>query len=280
MASAANPFSRYYAEILRNEGLNAFLVSDLSGVSSTVLSAYDVVILGEMPLTAAQVTMFSDWVTAGGNLIAMRPDKKLASLLGLTDAAATLSDAYLLVNTGAAPGAGIVSQTMQFHGTADRYTSPARAPIATLYSDAEHRDEQPRRHGPQRSGRAAARRRRSPTTWRGRSSTRVRAIPRGRARSVTAWRRSVLTTCSSAAAQADWVDRSKVAIPQADEQQRLLANLIQFVNADRKPLPHFWYLPRGLKAAVVMTGDDHGNNGTAGRFDIYTANSPAGCSVS
>jgi hypothetical protein len=79
--------------------------------------------------------------------------------------------------------------------------------------------------------------------------------------------------------QADWVDLSKVAIPQADEQQRLLANLIQYMNADRKPIPHFWYLPRGLKAVVVMTGDDHGNNGTQGRFDIYQTNSPAGCSV-
>ena len=29
-----------------------------------------------------------------------------------------------------------------------------------------------------------------------------------------------------------------------------------------------------------MTGDDHGNNGTAGRFDIYTANSAPGCSSS
>ena len=28
-----------------------------------------------------------------------------------------------------------------------------------------------------------------------------------------------------------------------------------------------------------MTGDDHGNNGTEGRFDIYNADSPAGCSV-
>ena len=28
-----------------------------------------------------------------------------------------------------------------------------------------------------------------------------------------------------------------------------------------------------------MTGDDHGNGGTAGRFDQYVANSPAGCSV-
>jgi hypothetical protein len=76
------------------------------------------------------------------------------------------------------------------------------------------------------------------------------------------------------------VDRTKIAIPQADEQQRLLTNLIQFMNVDRKPIPRFWYLPRGLKAAVVMTGDDHANNGTGGRFDIYTADSPAGCSVS
>ena len=36
---------------------------------------------------------------------------------------------------------------------------------------------------------------------------------------------------------------------------------------DRKPLPRFWYLPRGEKAAVVMTGDDHAIGGTAGRFD-------------
>ena len=37
--------------------------------------------------------------------------------------------------------------------------------------------------------------------------------------------------------QADWVDLNKVAIPQADEQQRLLANLIGHMNRDRKPLP-------------------------------------------
>src|SRR6185295_6241509 len=80
-------------------------------------------------------------------------------------------------------------------------------------------------------------------------------------------------------AQANWVDLGKVAIPQADEQQRLLANLIGFLNADRKPLPRFWYLPRGLKAGVVMTGDDHANNGTPGRFDIYETHSPQGCNV-
>ena len=28
-----------------------------------------------------------------------------------------------------------------------------------------------------------------------------------------------------------------------------------------------------------MTGDDHANNGTAGRFDIYNGDSAPGCSV-
>ena len=34
----------------------------------------------------------------------------------------------------------------------------------------------------------------------------------------------------------DWVDLTKVAVPQADEQQRLLANLITHMNLARKPL--------------------------------------------
>ena len=71
---------------------------------------------------------------------------------------------------------------------------------------------------------------------------------------------------------------AKVAIPQADEQQRLLTNLIQTMNRDKMPLPRFWYFPSGLEAVVVGTGDDHANGGTAGRFD-QIRNSPAGCSV-
>ncbi len=79
----------------------------------------------------------------------------------------------------------------------------------------------------------------------------------------------------------DWVDFNKIAIPQADEQQRLLANLITQMSLDRTPLPRFWYLPRGEKAAVVMTGDDHATSkdGTAGQFQWFESVSPAGCSV-
>src|SRR5215468_1935609 len=67
IANPANPFGRYYAEILRTEGLNAFAVADIGDVTSATLSNYDVAVLAETPLTAAQVTMLSNWVTAGGN---------------------------------------------------------------------------------------------------------------------------------------------------------------------------------------------------------------------
>src|SRR5512135_625719 len=107
VTSPDNHFSSYYAEILRSEGLNEFETAEISKVSAGTVSLtnYDVVILGQMSLTPAQVTMFSDWVNARGRLIAMRPDKQLAGLLGLTDASSTLlSDKYLLVNTASGPG--------------------------------------------------------------------------------------------------------------------------------------------------------------------------------
>jgi hypothetical protein len=81
----------------------------------------------------------------------------------------------------------------------------------------------------------------------------------------------------------DWVDLNNVAIPQADEQQRLLANIILYLNQSKKPLPRFWYFPFGNKAAVVMTGDDHGSfyggSATSLRFNDFIAASTAGCSV-
>ncbi len=70
-----------------------------------------------------------------------------------------------------------------------------------------------------------------------------------------------------------------MAIPQADEQQRLLANLIVAMNVDRKPLPRFWYLPFGKKAVVVMTADNHGSETVEQRLTSEDAVSPPGCSV-
>ena len=275
-----NPFSTYYAEILRGEGANAFATADLSQVTPALLSTYDVVILGETPLTAAQVTTFSSWVSGGGNLIAMRPDKQLAGLLGLVDATGTLSNAYLQVDTFSGPGAGIVNQTIQFHGASDLYTLNGATAVATLYATATAGTTNPavtiRTVG---SGRAVAftfdlaksvvYTRQGNPAWSGQE--RDAQLPM----------RSddLFFGAKVGDVQPDWVDFSKIAIPQADEQQRLLWNVVLSVNASRKPLPRFWYFPRMLKAVVVMTGDDHANNGTTVRFNDYLAFSPPGCSV-
>ena len=67
----------------------------------------------------------------------------------------------------------------------------------------------------------------------------------------------------------DWIDFNKIQIPQADEQQHLLTNIILQDNLHIKPLPHLWFLPGKFKAAVVMTGDDHATGNTFGRFNEY-----------
>jgi hypothetical protein len=278
-ASGASGFTTFANEVLRNEGLNEFAAADLSTVTATTLSQYDVVLLGQAPLTAAQVSMFTTWVNGGGNLIAFRPDKQLAGLLGLTSTTGTLAEGYLKVDTTQSPGAGITDQTIQYHGVADRYTLNGARSVATLYSTATVATTNPAVSlvsVGSNGGQAAAfsydltqslvYTRQGNPAW------------EGQERDGTAPVRSDDMYFGGTTAT-DWVNLDKVAIPQADEQQRLLANLIGAMDLDKKPLPKFWYFPRSLKAVVVATGDDHATGGTAGRFDQYSANSPAGCVV-
>ena len=283
ITSASSTYGKYYAEILRTEGLNEFAVADIGSVTEATLSAYDVVILAPTTLTAGQVSMFSTWVTAGGNLIAMRPDSQLAGLLGLSSTGSTLSNAYLRVDTSTSPGNGIVGQPMQFHGTADRYTLNGASSVATLYTDATTATSNPAvtlRSVGVSGGHAAAfaydlatsivYTRQGNPAWAAQERDGLSPIRSD----------DKFYGAATGDPQPDWVDlTNEVAIPQADEQQRLLANLILQMDLDKKPLPRFWYFPHGKKAVVIMTGDDHGNGGTAGRFDQYIAASPAGCNV-
>jgi N,N-dimethylformamidase beta subunit-like, C-terminal/Domain of unknown function (DUF4082)/Bacterial Ig-like domain/Bacterial Ig domain len=281
--SASATFGRFYAEILRAEGMNAFSVDDITNITAGILANYDVVILAPTPtLTSAQVTLFTDWVNAGGNLIAMRPDAQLAGLLGLTASPGTIANGYMLVKTTEIPGNGIVNQTMQYHDTADLYTLNGASDVAVLYSDAVTATTNPAvtlNNVGTNGGKAAAftydlatsvvYTRQGNPIWESMERDGFSPI------------RSDDKYFGNAAAdpQLDWVDLSKVAIPQADEQQRLLVNLIIQMNLDKRPLPRFWYFPRGEKAVVVMTGDDHANNGTEGRFNQFISKSPPGCSL-
>ena len=286
VGSTGNPFGSYIGEILRNEGLQAFTTIDVAFVSPALLAQFDVVILGNTALSAGQVTTLTGWVNGGGNLVTMRPDKQLASLLGLTDAGTTLSNAYLQVATGTEPGAGIVGSTIQFHGTADRYTLNGATSVATLYSNATTATTSPAvtlRSVGSSGGQAAAftydlarsvvYTRQGNPAWAGQERDGAAGIRPD----------DLFYGAKAGDVQPDWIDTNKIAIPQADEQQRLLLNVITVMERDKLPLPRFWYLPRGEKAVVVLSGDDHSPSqapgGTASHFDRYKALSPGGCSV-
>ena len=273
-------FGSYLSEILRAEGLNLFTVGGTGALDATGLAPYETVVLGETTLSSAQVTALTSWVNAGGNVVALRPDPQLADLLGLTSAGGTLAEGYIDVDTGSAPGAGIVGETMQFHGTADLYTANAGTQVvATLYSNATTATPNPA------------------------VTLRTVGTAGGSAASFTydLARSIVLTRQGNPASQningdgspgpfrgddmfhngtaPDWVNLDKVAIPQADEQQRLLANVLTETTRDALPLPRFWYLPRGEVAALVMTADEHNSGNVPTRFEAEKTASPAGCSV-
>ncbi len=272
----------YLAEILRAEGLNLFDVGSRADLTAAGLAAHETLVLAETALTAAQVTAITDWVDAGGNLVAMRPDAALADLFGLSPAAGEpLSEGYIEVDTATSPGAGIVGTTMQFHGTADRYTADAGTQVvATLFSDAATTTSNPAvtvRTVGTAGGSAAAftfdlarsvvLTRQGNPAWINQNRDNEAGPNRGN------------DLFFGGADDSDWVDLSKVAIPQADEQQRLLANVITEITMDAVPLPRLWYLPRGEKAAIVMTADNHNGGSVDGRFDQEIAASTPDCSV-
>ncbi len=281
-----NPFSKYTAELLRAEGLNSFDVEEISNVTPAVLANYDVVILGEMTMTAGDVTNLTNFVNAGGTLIAFRPDAQLAPLLGLTPVAGTLSNQYLLINNSG-PGTGIVNETVQFHGAADFYTLNGATSLATLYSSATIATIYPAvttHTVGSNNGKAVAfafdlsksivYTRQGNPAWAGQNRDDLGG-PAGPIRP-----NDLFFGNAPGDPQPDWIDFNKISIPQADEQQRFLANILLQSNLHRKPLPRFWYLPSGHKAAVVLAGDGHGNGGAVKRFEKHkqlsgTFNTPA-----
>jgi methionine-rich copper-binding protein CopC len=281
VTSDAARSSTYLLEIARGEGLNEFAKLPVGNLSAATLAPYSAVVLGKVPVTAAQVTALTDWVNAGGNLVLMRPGSQLLPLAGLTAQSGTVSEGYIKVATSTEPGAGITSETMQFHGTADRYSLTGGATsVAELFTDPSVGTGQPAvawRSVGSNGGQVATfaydlaesiiQTRQGNPAWVGQNRDGGDAIVRSNDQFF-------------GGSANNWVNLDKVAIPQADEQQRLLANLVTVMTRDKLPLPRFWYFPGTTKAVIVATGDDHAGGGTAGRMGTYDAASTAGCSVS
>ena len=210
----------------------------------------------------AQAAMLSNWVSAGGNLIALRPDTRLAGLLGIAPlGGATSDDANLSVDTSRAPGAGITSASLPIprsRRTAMRSRAPTSVAGLSSGTPAVTRT---------RTGRRRARRRRLHlTTSRAPVVETGRATQRGRAWSATTTRSasSAPTTCSSAtprAASRGSTSRARPSPRRTNSSACSPTSITQRLRGRRSRASGT--CPSGNKAAVVLTGDDHGR-GSAG----------------
>ena len=248
---ADNPFGLYLAEILRAEGLNCFQIARTSDLGNAPLEWYDLVLLAEGALGDDQVKLLEGYVTRGGRLVAMRPDARLTSLLGVERVAGSTAEGYVQVEASHPVGRGIATETLQFHGTADHYRLAGAQVVAWLASDADTRTDFPALtvHRHQR-GQAAL--------WAFDLARSVAYTRQGN----PAWadqERDGVKGIRAADMFTSWVNLDRLPIPQADEQQRLLANLLSALTQDARPLPRLWYFPGAAQTMFIPTGDSHQN---------------------
>ncbi len=272
-------FGRYIGEILRAEGLNSFEIKSISDLGSTQLATelnnHDLTILAQIDLSSTQASTVQTYYDEGGRLIAMRPDSDIRSLFGLgTSGGTALVDPYVAIDSnaifsGATPGSGLPDDTLQIHGSADRFSLTGGAvALAQLYFDAS-----------QSSSFAAV-----VGTSNGRAVAYNYDLPQNIAytrqgnpanANVDTDGDTVLRTVDLFQAQgggAPWVDRTKIPLPQADIQQRFFARLVRQLVNQVRPMPQLWYFPGQEKTTMVLTGDAHANPTTYYQDEINSIN--------
>ena len=287
VAGKRSVFASYYDEILKAEGLNLFDSVPEEHFDPKALDRYATVILANASLPPPQVRAVEDWMTKGGSLVAIRPNDDLLALMCLSTTGKSLSNAYLRANTQV-EAAHSFAHPLQIHGEIDLVarkapcapavdagsSGPAAGEVVTVAGLYETPSQ------PLASPAIAMRR------W-GKGS--ISAYFFDLARSVAYTRQGNPDWADQERDGSeprrpndlffpDYLDRDLMGIPQADEQQRLFANLI--LATAQTPLPRLWYLPGNRRAAVIMVGDDHAtSNGTASLFAKLSSRSAPGCKL-
>ena len=220
-------FWTYTGEILKAEGFNEFIIDSLTDnkINPAYLNRFDIVILSETTVTKEQNTMLSDYVKNGGNLIAFRPDKQLSDLFGLIQTNTSINEGYIKIDTLKDTGRGLVGETIQFHGTSDIYKLNGAEEIAALFLNSGYSTGFPsvvsNDYG---NGHAAAFTYNLPKSivytrqgnpdWAGEERDKVDGP-------------TATDLFYPLNGEAQWNNPEKIAIPQADEQMRLLSHIIE-----------------------------------------------------
>ena len=272
-------YDRYYGEILRAEGLVEFELTSLTALRAKAdpaafMADYQVVLLAESNLDASGEILFRDYVEDGGSLIAMKPDHGLGDVVGLDFDGVRPESLleYFAVDTSKQPGSGIYGQSLQYHGAAENYTSNGADSLATLYNGLTTPSQNPA------------------ATLNTFGDGKAAAFAFDVAKSIVLtrqgnpdWKNSEGCDGAGGYRPADLFVRcngdrylapERLGVPQADELQRFLANLVQELST--QPLPRLWYLPGKNKAIVINTGDGEDDAGAALDVVVQDANSYGG----
>ena len=248
--SEAGHFDAYTGEILKAEGFNEFQIESLTNhdLSLNYLKNFDLIILTHATVTDQQAETLLSYVEDGGNLIAFKPDEKLAPVFGIKNKTGTLSEAYISITPFSEISKGLITTTLQFHGTADMYLSDGCKKIALLYKTAVDSTTYPavviNNYG---LGHAIAFMYNLPES--------IAYTRQGNYHFAGLEKDSIKGIRAMDLFTDGWVDTSKNTINQADEQMRLLSHCIENLCSYKKPLPRFWYFPGTLKCLVTLTND-------------------------
>jgi IPT/TIG domain len=245
-ADTADPYGPYLGEILRAEGMPTFGTADIATLSDALLAGVGVLLLGPTAgLSADQVTIVTNYVRGGGRLIAMRPPASLAPLFGVSPAGSATNEGYITIGP-AGLGAGFNATPLQIHAPADDYTLAGATAVASLSSSTAATPFPAVTQAAVGQGQAVL--------W---AYDLARSVLFTRQGSPNVGEHDGDPGFQTTDLYAGYVDLNDVPIPQADEQQRLLAKAISGLSAT--PLPRLWYFPRNAGAVLVLTGDAHAN---------------------
>lgn len=264
---AVNPFSAYLAEILRAEGIHSFTQVDIGQVDEDVLADVQLIVLAEMNLDSAQVSLLDEYVQAGGALVAMRPDAQLAPVLGLQLRPGVVENGYIAIDPALPGGDGFPGLTLPFKGAATNYQMLAGTQaLADLYVN---RSKAIGGNAPavSRYGRTVA--------WSYDLAASVvltrqgfpanAGIERDGIEAIRTFDLFYKADDAQGPAQND-VDPQRVEVPYADLQMRFFARVIADLLAETMPLPQLWYHSAASRTTLVLTSDSHGNSPTYERY--------------
>lgn len=247
--AAESEFGAYAEEILRAEGWNEFAaMSPLDPrLTAEYLGQFDTTILTETKLDPPQAKLLIAYVRAGGNLIAFRPDPKLAAVFGISTTGRTLSDGYIKLDTQNDLAAGLSGEALQFHGPADEYELSGGVSVATLGEKVDAVNRAPAvvrsRFG---SGYGIAFAYNLPKS--------IALCRQGNPQIAGTETDGIKGIRAGDMFTHGWLTPPKAPVNQSDEQMRLLSCAIERLNPQR-PFPKLWYFPGRNRSVVTLTAD-------------------------